>query len=146
MDDSPTSMSYPRSRLTIASRAARIAPPIDGPTLGPDLDLLARDCAITLSLGMAGKLCMTTAQTAPRQRRTESLCSRRDLAQNVIDDLGEDGSRVRDGSDLPKLAKAKKIHKLATLFHIPHRSLIFLLLNRCRKRQALKSERLTFVF
>jgi len=119
MDDSPTSMSYPRSRLTIASRAVRIAPPIDGPTLGPDLDLLARDCAITLSLGMAGKLCMTTAQTAPVNAGLSPSVADAIWAQNVIDDLGEDGSRVRDGSDLPKLAKAKKIHKLATLFHIP---------------------------
>ena len=116
------------------------------PRSAPDLDLLARDCAITLSLGMAGKLCMTTAQTAPVNAGLSPSVADAIWAQNVIDDLGEDGSRVRDGSDLPKLAKAKKIHKLATLFHIPTGSLIFLLLNRCRKRQALKSERLTFVF
>lgn len=119
MDDSPTSMSYPRSRLTIASRAARIAAPIDGPTLGTDLELLARDCAITLSLGMAGKLCMTPAQTEPVNAGLSPSVADAAWAQDVIDDLGEDGSRVRDGSDLPRLAKAKKIHALATLFHIP---------------------------
>lgn len=118
MDDSPTSMSYPRSRLTIASRAARIAPPIDGPTLGTDLDLLARDCAITLSLGMAGKLCMSTAQTAPVNEGLSPSVADARWARSVIDDLGEDGSRVRDGSDLPRLAKAKKIHELATLFRV----------------------------
>ncbi|WP_424806299.1 HpcH/HpaI aldolase/citrate lyase family protein [Rhodococcus sp. 27YEA15] len=118
MDDSPASMSYPRSRLTVASRAGRIAPPIDGPTLGTDQALLERDCAITLSLGMGGKLCMTPAQTAPVNSALSPSVADAEWAADVIADLGEDGSRIRDGSDLPRLAKAKKIHTLATLFHI----------------------------
>ncbi|GCE40550.1 Citrate lyase beta chain [Rhodococcus wratislaviensis] len=121
MDDSPLAMAYPRSRLTVASRAARIAPPIDGPTLGTNVDALIRASALTLSMGMTGKLCMTIAQTAPVNDALSPSPAEAEWARDVIADLGEDGSRVRDGSDLPKLAKAKKINALAKLFHIASR-------------------------
>lgn len=118
MDDSPLAMAYPRSRLTIASRAARITPPIDGPTLGSDSEALHRASLLTLSMGMTGKLCMTTAQAGPVNRALSPSAADAGWARSVIADLGIDGSRVRDGSDLPKLAKAKKIDALAKLFHI----------------------------
>ncbi|MFZ2175504.1 MAG: CoA ester lyase [Rhodococcus sp. (in: high G+C Gram-positive bacteria)] len=118
MDNSPLAMAYPRSRLTIASRAARIAAPIDGPTLGTDVEALQRDSALTLSMGMSGKLCMTIAQTAHVNAALSPSPAEAEWARRVIADLGEDGSRVRDGSDLPTLAKAKKINALARLFHI----------------------------
>ncbi|MDV7352428.1 aldolase/citrate lyase family protein [Rhodococcus oxybenzonivorans] len=121
MDDSPLAMAYPRARLTIASRAARIAAPIDGPTLGSDVEALVRASALTLSMGMTGKLCMTIAQTASVNDALSPSPAEAEWAMDVIADLGEDGSRVRDGSDLPKLAKAKKIHALAKLFHIAPR-------------------------
>lgn len=118
MDDSPLAMEYPRARLTITSRAARIAPPIDGPTLGTDVDALARGAALSRSMGMTGKLCMTTAQTGPINTALSPSAADAGWAKAVIADLGMDGSRVRDGSDLPRLAKAKKIDELAKLFHI----------------------------
>lgn len=118
MDDSPLAMAYPRSRLTIASRAARIAPPIDGPTLGTDREALHRATLLTLSMGMTGKLCMTTAQSGPVNTALSPSAADAGWARSVIADLGADGAHVRDGSDLPRLAKAKKIDTLAKLFHI----------------------------
>ncbi|AOW94489.1 citrate lyase subunit beta [Rhodococcus sp. WMMA185] len=122
MDDSPLAMAYPRSRLAIASRAARICAPIDGPTLGTDVDALSRAAALTLSMGMTGKLCMTIAQTGPVNDALSPSPAEAKWASEVIADLGEDGSRVRDGSDVPKLAKAKKINALARIFDIAPRS------------------------
>lgn len=37
-------------------------------------------------------------------------------AHDTIADLGADGERVRDGSDLPRLAKAKRLTELADEF------------------------------
>lgn len=34
-------------------------------------------------------------------------------ASEVVDELGVNGERVHDGSDLPKLARARKIKRLA---------------------------------
>lgn len=118
MDDSPLAMAYPRSRLTISSRAARIAPPIDGPTLGADVDALTRAAELTLSMGMTGKLCMSTAQTRTVNHVLSPSEADTQWADEAIAELGADGSRVRDGSDLPRLAKAKKIRALAKLFQI----------------------------
>ncbi|MFE5700383.1 hypothetical protein [Rhodococcus koreensis] len=44
-------------------------------------------------------------------------------AQRTVAELGEDGAHVSDGSDLPKLARAKKLLHLGTLFYLtppPH--------------------------
>ncbi|CAM3210523.1 CoA ester lyase [Prescottella defluvii] len=117
MSDDVTAMSYPRSRLAIASRAARLAGgPIDGPTVPANEAILQRDCAATVSLGLTGKLCLHPDQ-APTVNRALSP-SPHDIAwaHDVIADLGVDGERVQDGSDLPRLAKAKKITRLAEVF------------------------------
>ncbi|MEV0946287.1 CoA ester lyase [Rhodococcus sp. NPDC049939] len=118
MDDSPLAMAYPRSRLSIASRAARICPPIDGPALVTDTDALIRAAALSLSMGMTGKLCMSIEQTAPVNDALSPSPAETKWAREVIAALGEDGSGVRDGSDVPKLAKAKKINALARIFDI----------------------------
>lgn len=67
---------------------------------------------------MTGKLCMTTAQTETVNHALSPSAADARRANETIAELGADGSRVRDGSDLPRLTEAKKIHTLATLFHI----------------------------
>ncbi|WP_137725124.1 HpcH/HpaI aldolase/citrate lyase family protein [Prescottella subtropica] len=117
MSDDPTAMAYPRSRLVIASRAARLpGGPIDGPTLSPHETILQRDCAATVSLGLTGKLCLHAGQAAAIDRALSPGPHDITWARDVIADLGPDGERVRDGSDLPRLAKAKKIRHLAEVF------------------------------
>ncbi|MBJ7464464.1 MAG: aldolase [Mycolicibacterium sp.] len=58
MSQDPTVLAYPRARLVIASRAAGLAAPIDGPTLRDQSRHLARETAIASSAGMTGRLCL----------------------------------------------------------------------------------------
>jgi citrate lyase subunit beta/citryl-CoA lyase len=118
MSDEPLAMAYPRSRLVVSSRAARLPGPIDGPTLAVNDGFLSRDSALTLSMGMSGKLCMHPDQAPIVNRELAPSPADVTWAREVIDALGEDGARVRDGSDLPRLAKAKKITAQAATFHI----------------------------
>ncbi|WP_068160586.1 HpcH/HpaI aldolase/citrate lyase family protein [Rhodococcus phenolicus] len=116
--DTPLALAYPRSRLVIASRAARLPGPIDGPSLTDDPASLEQEAQLTRSMGMTGKLCMTP-ERAPYANAALSPSTEDVIwAHDVIDRLGEDGSGVRDGSDLPKLAKAKKITTLARAFGV----------------------------
>lgn len=58
MSDDPMVLAYPRSRLVIASRAAEIPAPIDGPTLRNQSRHLARETAVAKAAGMTGRLCL----------------------------------------------------------------------------------------
>lgn len=58
MSQDPTVLAYPRARLVIASRAAGLAAPIDGPTLRDQSRHLARETAVAHSAGMTGRLCL----------------------------------------------------------------------------------------
>jgi citrate lyase subunit beta/citryl-CoA lyase len=118
MSDDPLVMAYPRSRLVVSSRAARIPGPIDGPTLTANDSILGRDAALTLSMGMTGKLCMHSEQAAIVNRELAPSPTDVSWARDVIDALGADGAHVKDGSDLPRLAKALKINELAEIFGI----------------------------
>ena len=118
MSDDPLAMAYPRSRLVVSSRAARIPGPIDGPTLTANDSILGRDAALTLSMGMTGKLCMHSEQADIVNRELAPSPTDVSWARDVIDALGADGAHVKDGSDLPRLAKALKINELAEIFGI----------------------------
>lgn len=118
MSDEPLAMAYPRSRLVVSSRAARLPGPIDGPTLTANESILARDSALTLSMGMTGKLCMHTEQAPTVNRELAPAPSDVTWADEVVDALGADGAHVKDGSDLPRLAKALKIREAAEVFGI----------------------------
>ncbi|WP_089243081.1 HpcH/HpaI aldolase/citrate lyase family protein [Rhodococcoides kyotonense] len=118
MSDAPLAMAYPRSRLVVASRAARLPGPIDGPTLVADDAILSRDSALTLSMGMTGKLCMRPEQAPVVNRELAPTPGDVTWSNDTIDDLGVDGAGVRDGSDLPRLAKALKIREAAEVFGI----------------------------
>ncbi|PTR26507.1 citrate lyase subunit beta/citryl-CoA lyase [Rhodococcus sp. OK519] len=117
MSDDVLAMAYPRSRLVIASRAARLAGgPIDGPTVSANDTILQRDCEATASLGLTGKLCLHSDQAQTVNRTLSPSPHDIAWAHDVIAELGTDGERVRDGSDLPRLAKAKKLTHLAEVF------------------------------
>lgn len=118
MSDEPLAMAYPRSRLVVSSRAARLPGPIDGPTLTANDSILARDSALTLSMGMTGKLCMHSEQAPVVNRELAPSPADVTWADEVVDALGADGANVRDGSDLPRLAKALKIRDAAEVFGV----------------------------
>lgn len=107
-------LAYARSHLVVASRAAGIAAPIDGPALhadpdvGPDgAEILRAATAVTADMGMTGKLCLQANQAAVINAVLSPGVHDLRWALAVVDRLGEDGSRVTDGSDLPQLARAK---------------------------------------
>ncbi|WP_024792876.1 HpcH/HpaI aldolase/citrate lyase family protein [Tomitella biformata] len=116
--DSPLALAYARSHLVIASRAAGIAAPIDGPTLTTDDDVLRAATAVTADMGMAGKLCLQTDQAAVINAQLSPGVTDLRWARATVDRLGEDGSRVTDGSDLPQLARAKLLLKHAKDFGV----------------------------
>jgi citrate lyase subunit beta/citryl-CoA lyase len=110
----PVSLAYARSRLVVASRAERIAPPIDGPTHA-DTDLIA-GVAVGVAAGMTGKLCLRPDHIASISTALSPTAHDIDWAETVIARLGVDGAHVTDGSDRPKLARALRIRQLATAF------------------------------
>lgn len=112
----PVSLAYARSRLVVASRAERIAPPIDGPThADSDMDLLA-GTAVGVAAGMTGKLCLRPDHIASINTALSPTAHDIDWAETVIARLGVDGAHVTDGSDRPKLARALRIRQLVTAF------------------------------
>lgn len=58
MSQDPMVLAYPRARLVIASRAAGLPAPIDGPTLRDQSRHLARETAVANAAGMTGRLCL----------------------------------------------------------------------------------------
>ena len=107
-------MSYPRTRLVIASRIGDLPGPIDGPTVGPNHASLRQQAALAVSLGLTGKLCLDEKQTVVIN---ETICpTESDIvwAQEFIEDFENSGGVVRDGSDPPRLKRAEKILGLAT--------------------------------
>ncbi|QIX52309.1 CoA ester lyase [Rhodococcus sp. DMU1] len=112
----PVALAYARSRLVVASRAERISAPIDGPSLTDDLEELRADIKVGTSAGMAGKLCLTAAHAEPINTALSPSTDDMAWARTLIDRLGEDGARIRSGSERPQLDRALKIKARAEFF------------------------------
>lgn len=111
----PMSLAYVRTQLVLASRAGELPGPIDGPSVGKHGSELFADCAITSNAGMTGKLTLDPAQVdtinlalAPSE---EEIQWARDLLNKA-----EGDSIPKDGSYLPRLARAKKVSHLAKTY------------------------------
>lgn len=118
MDASDLAMAYPRARLTITSRAANIAPPVDGPTPGANPDELRQACQITASMGMTGKLCLSSKHAGVINEALAPSPADAKWAAEVIERLGADGSRIRAGNERPQLAEALRIAERSEIFGI----------------------------
>lgn len=112
-------MAYPRARLVVASRVGRLPGPIDGPTVGSGLPLLREHSAITVAMGMTGKLALSPEQTHAINEVISPTPTDVAWAMDFLEDFESRGRVVRDGSDLPRLARAQKIEKLARAFGVP---------------------------
>lgn len=111
-------MSYPRTRLVLASRIGDLPGPIDGPTVGPNHAALRQQASLAVSLGLTGKLCLDERQTVVIN---ESICpTESDIvwAQEFLADFESAGGVIRDGSDPPRLKRAEKILNLASALGI----------------------------
>jgi len=111
-------MAYPRARLVIASRVGNLPGPIDGPTVGNSMPTLREHAAITVSMGMTGKLCLSAEQAPVINEVISPTPSEVGWALDFLADFESRGRVVRDGSDLPRLGRAQKIEKLAHAFGV----------------------------
>ena len=111
-------MAYPRSRLVVASRIGDLPGPIDGPTVNASHPILREQAAMTVSLGLTGKLCLDAGQAPVINEVISPTPSDVAWAQDFLADFEQRGRVIRDGSDLPRLGRAKKIERLATAFGV----------------------------
>lgn len=115
---SPLALAYTRSQFVISSRVARVAPPIDGPTISNEVAVLREAAEHAVEMGMTGKLCLHTDQAPYINEVLSPSAADVSWAEAVIAELGQGGERVKDGSDLPRLARAHKISRLAHAFAV----------------------------
>ena len=79
-------LAYPRSRLVVASRAAGLPAPVDGPTLVTGDEAAVRaDAEEAKRLGMGAKLCIHPAQVAAVNAVFRSTADQRRWAQAVLE-------------------------------------------------------------
>ncbi|PPK96109.1 citrate lyase subunit beta/citryl-CoA lyase [Kineococcus xinjiangensis] len=111
-------MAYPRSRLVTASRIGGLPGPVDGPTVGGGLPELREQSAVAVSLGMTGKLCLDLAQAPVINEVMSPTGTDAAWARDVLRAFEESGGIVRDGSDLPRIGRARRITMLAEAFGV----------------------------
>ena len=111
-------MAYPRARLVVASRSGKLPGPIDGPTVGGNHPILREQSAITVLMGMTGKICLSAAQTPIVNEVISPTPTDVAWALDFLADFEGRGRVIRDGSDLPRLGRAQKIEALALAFGV----------------------------
>ncbi|WP_188718603.1 HpcH/HpaI aldolase/citrate lyase family protein [Agrococcus terreus] len=114
--EDPIALAYARSQLVIASRAARLPAPIDGPTLSQDA--LPEGTRLAKEMGMSGKLCLTHTQAPTINAGLAPSPEDVAWAHGFVRAFEESGGKITDGSDLPRLARAQKIQAQAADFGI----------------------------
>jgi citrate lyase subunit beta/citryl-CoA lyase len=103
--DNPETLAYARSRFTIAAKAAHLPSAIDGPTIGSS----------------ALKLIEASAVSDQCAAVNEGLSPSKDeisWAKEFFAEFERDGGEIRNGSDLPRIARANKILDLARAYGI----------------------------
>ena len=111
VEQDPLALAYPRSQLVVASRAAHIPGPIDGPTRDPDQ--LADGVALTRRMGMTGKLALRSSDAETINIGLSPSDSDITWAQEFVEQFNSRGGKPKDGSDLPRLNRARIILKKA---------------------------------
>lgn len=107
---------YPRTRLVVASRAAGLASPIDGPAPAGDAEEVTRSVKVARELGLGAKLCLREEHVATLNREFAPSPEERAWAEQMLaadESADPDG---RDGSYLPLIARARKIVELARAY------------------------------
>ena len=116
--DNPATLAYARSRFTIAAKAAHLHGAIDGPTVGSSALKLSEATAVSAEFGMTGKICLTPDQCPTVN---EGLSPSKDeiaWAKEFLLEFDRDGGEIRNGSDLPRIARSNKILDLARTYGI----------------------------
>ncbi len=108
--DDPIALAYPRSRMVVASAAAGIASPIDGPShCAPDS--LADAVRHGRTMGLGGKLVLDRAQLDTVNRELSPSSDEIAWAVGLLDAPAPSGI---DGSYAPTIARARRVVQLAT--------------------------------
>ncbi|CAN5732245.1 CoA ester lyase [soil metagenome] len=116
--DSPATLAYARSRFTIAAKAAHLPSAIDGPTVGSSALKLIEATAVSAEFGMTGKICLTPDQCAAVNEGLSPSKDEISWAKEFFAEYERDGGEIRNGSDLPRIARANKILDLARAYGI----------------------------
>lgn len=111
----PVALAYARSQLVIASRVGELPGPIDGPSVGKYDDALEKECSYTTSHGMTGKLLLDPAQAETINLALAPSEDEIRWAQEMLREAGG-GNVPKDGSYLPRLARARKVSELAKTY------------------------------
>ncbi|OYO21927.1 CoA ester lyase [Enemella dayhoffiae] len=114
--DDPLALAYARSQFTIAARAAGLPGAIDGPAVGALGVKLADSAAITNQFGMTGKICLMPEQCATVNEILSPSLEDMSWALDFLTEFDADGGEIRNGSDLPRLARARKVLDLAQAY------------------------------
>ncbi|MFE3291357.1 HpcH/HpaI aldolase/citrate lyase family protein [Rhodococcus sp. NPDC059234] len=117
-DAHPRAVSYARSQLVVASRAAGLPSPIDGPTGVGSGEHLVRDSEIARSIGMSARLCHTPEHAAQVNTLMGPSSASIEEARRTIAALGHDGAHVSTGADVSRLALAHRTLSLAAEFSL----------------------------
>ena len=87
---------------------------------GPSTDRLGAKLAeatgVTDEFGMTGKLCLMPEQTATVNEGLSPSLSELSWATEFLGEFEAEGGQIRNGSDLPRLARARKVLGLASAF------------------------------
>lgn len=112
---SDLALAYPRSRLVVASKAAGIASPIDGPAPADDLVEVARSVSVARELGFGAKLCLREEHNATLNREFAPTEDERSWALRLLDADHAANPASQDDSYPPLLARARPIVELAEM-------------------------------
>ncbi|CAM2847943.1 CoA ester lyase [Mycobacterium intermedium] len=116
--EDPTTLAYARSRFTIAAKAAGLPSAIDGPTIGSNPLKLIEATAVSVEFGMTGKICLSPDQCAVVNEGLSPSQDEIGWAKEFFAEFERDGGEIRNGSDLPRIARATKILELARSYGI----------------------------
>ena len=116
--DNPATLAYARSRFTIAAKAAHLPSAIDGPTIGSSALKLIEASAVSVEFGMTGKICLTPDQCPAVNEGLSPSQDEISWAKEFFAEYQRDGGEIRNGSDLPRIARATKILDLAKAYGI----------------------------
>ena len=117
MSADPTVLAYPRARLVIASRAAGLPAPIDGPTLRSDVGNLERDTEVSKAAGMSGRLCLDAGHAGTINALLSPSVREIDEARSTLARL-DAPTGPYDGSAGPTRARAEAVLDLAAKLEV----------------------------
>ena len=104
--ENPMALAYTRSQFTIASRAANLPGPIDGPAVGALGAKLAEATGVTDEFGMTGKLCLMPEQTTTVNEGLSPSLSELSWATEFLQEFDETLRLVRHPEEANPAAAA----------------------------------------